>query len=61
MSQGTFLDTLIRLEAFKRIFVFGPKIDFFSKGLVQGFWSKVTKFSSWHFSLVYVPRDLDES
>ena len=37
MSQGTFLDTLTRLEAFKRIFVFRPKIDFFSKGLVQGF------------------------
>ena len=29
MSQGTFLDTLMRLEAFKRIFVFGPKMDFF--------------------------------
>ena len=29
MSQGTFLDTLIRLEAFTRIFVFCPKIDFF--------------------------------
>ena len=32
MSQGTFLDTLIRLEAFKRIFVFGPEIDFFLRG-----------------------------
>ena len=29
MSQGTFSDTLIRLEAFKRIFVFRPKIDIF--------------------------------
>ena len=37
MSQGTFLDTLISLEAFKKIFVCRPKIDFFSKGLVQGF------------------------
>ena len=61
MSQGTFLETLIRLEAFKRIFVFCPKLDFFSKGLVQGFWSKMTKFSSGHFSLLYVPRDLGVS
>ena len=51
MSQGTFLETLTRLEALKRIFVFCPKIDFFSKGLVQGFWSKMTKFSS--------PKNLD--
>ena len=27
-----FSDTLIRLEAFKRIFVFHPKIDFFPRG-----------------------------
>ena len=32
MSQGTFSDTLIQLEAFKRIFVFCAKMDFFSKG-----------------------------
>ena len=32
MSQGTFFDTLIRLVAFKRIFVFRPKIDFFLRG-----------------------------
>ena len=32
MSQGTFPDLLIRLKAFKRIFVFGPKIDFFPRG-----------------------------
>ena len=32
MSQGTFSDTLIRVEAFERIFVFGPKIDFFPRG-----------------------------
>ena len=32
MSQGTFLDTLIRLEAFERIFEFGPKIDLFPRG-----------------------------
>ena len=29
MSQGTFSDTLIPLDAFKRIFVFRPEIDFF--------------------------------
>ena len=28
MSQGTFSDTLVRLDAFKRISVFGPKIEF---------------------------------
>ena len=31
MSQGTFPKTLIRLEDFKRIFVFRPKIDFFPR------------------------------
>ena len=29
MSQGTFKETLIRLEAFKRIFVFCPKSTIF--------------------------------
>ena len=32
MSQGTFSDTPIRLDAFKRIFVFRPEIHFFPKG-----------------------------
>ena len=32
MSQWTFSDLLIRLEAFKRIFVFRPKIDFLPRG-----------------------------
>ena len=32
MSQGTFQDILIQLEAFKRIFVFRPKIDFLPRG-----------------------------
>ena len=32
MSQATSLDTLIPLEAFKRLFVFPPKIDFFPRG-----------------------------
>ena len=40
VPQGTFSDTLIRLEAFKRMFVFPPKIDFF----FQGVWPKMTKF-----------------
>ena len=31
MSQGTFSDLLIRLEAFKRIAVFRPEIDFFQE------------------------------
>ena len=40
MSQGTFLDTLIRLEAFKRIFVFCPKLDFFQRGKCRVFGQK---------------------
>ena len=32
MSQGTFSDLLIQLGAFKRIFAFGPKIDFSPRG-----------------------------
>ena len=32
MSQGTSSDTPILLEAFKRIFVFRPKMDFFHRG-----------------------------
>ena len=39
MSQGTFTDTPILLEAFKRIFVFRPKIDFF-QGVSPGFFVK---------------------
>ena len=35
MSQGTFFDILIRLEALERIFVFRPKIDFLPR-----FWVK---------------------
>ena len=44
-SQGTFSDTLIPLEAFKRIFFLRPKgifvlsskIDFFPRGRFRGF------------------------
>ena len=40
MSQGTFSDTLIRLEAFKRIFVFCPKMDFLHRGKSRVFSQK---------------------
>ena len=40
MSQGTFLDTLIPLEAFKRIVVFRSKIDFFLRGKSRIFGQK---------------------
>ena len=36
MALGTFSDTLIRLEALKRIFVLRPKINFF-QGIGPGF------------------------
>ena len=57
MSQGTFSDTLIRLKAFKRIFLFRPKIDLFPRGKSMSFGQK----RSGHFSLVYVPRDIGVS
>ena len=44
MSQGTFLDTLIRLVALKRIFVFRPRIDFIFKGVSPVFLVKNAKF-----------------
>ena len=40
MSQGTCFDTVIRLEAFKRIFVFRQKIDFFPRGKSMVFGQK---------------------
>ena len=40
MSQGTFSDTLIRLEGFNRIFVFRLKIDFFPRGKSMVFGQK---------------------
>ena len=58
MSQGTFLDTLIRLEAFKRIFVFRPRNDFFRRGKSMVFWSKINKYLSFNFLLLLVSRDL---
>ena len=44
MSQGTFSDLLILLEAFKRIFVFCPKIDFLPRGKPTIFGQKRSKF-----------------
>ena len=44
MSQETFSDLLIRLEAFKRIFFFRPKIDFLLRGKPTVFGSKMSKF-----------------
>ena len=61
MFQGTSWATLFRLEPFKRIFVFRPKIDFFPKGKSMIFGQKLTKFSSRHFSLFYVSSDLGVS
>ena len=40
MSQGTFSDTLTQLEAFKRIFVFRPKMDFFPRDKLMVFGQK---------------------
>ena len=40
MSLGTFPDTLIRLDAFKRIFVFRRKIEFFARGKSMVFGKK---------------------
>ena len=51
MSQGTILHTLIRLEAFKRIFVFRPKIDFFLRGWSEVFGQKWPNFEVCIFHL----------
>ena len=51
MSQGTFSDTPIRLEALKRIFVFRPKIDFFPRGKSMGFGQKWPDFEVGIFHL----------
>ena len=40
MSQVTCLDTLIRLEAFKRILVFRPTMDFLPRGKSMVFGQK---------------------
>ena len=44
MSQGMFSDTLIRLEAFERISVFRPKIEFFLRGKSMVFGERSPNF-----------------
>ena len=44
MSQGTYWDTLIRLEGFKRIFVFGQNLDVFPRGKSRVFGQKLPNF-----------------
>ena len=56
MSQGTFSDTLIRLEALKRIFVFRQKIDSF-KGVRSCFLAKNDHIFKWAFFTRYVPKN----
>ena len=51
MSQGTFSDLLIRLEAHKRIFVFRPKIDFFRRFKSMGYGQKCPNFEVGIFHL----------
>ena len=51
MPQGTFWDTLIRLEAFKRIFIFRAKMDFFPRGKSMLFGQKRTNFQVGIFHL----------
>ena len=50
MSQGTFSNTLNRLEAFKRIFFLRPKIDFFPRGRSKVFGKKLPDFKSAFFT-----------
>ena len=52
MSQGTFSDKLIRLKAFKIIFVFRPKINFFLRGKPMLFGQKSPNFQVGIFHLV---------
>ena len=58
MSPGTFMDTLLKLEAFKRILVFRPKIDFFFQAVSPWFLAKNDQFRIRLVLLDYVSRDL---
>ena len=51
MSQGMFSDTLIRLKAFKRIFLFRPKMDFSPRGKSRVFGQKSPNFEPGIFHL----------
>ena len=44
MSHGTYSDTLFQLEAFKRIFVVRPNIDFLLRGRSRVLGKKWTNF-----------------
>ena len=59
MSRGKY-NTLIRLKAFKIIFVFCPKSTFF-QGDSPRFLVKNDQILKSAFSLLYVPRDLSVS
>ena len=61
MSQGTFSDLQIRLEAFKRIFAFCPKIDFLPRGKPTVFGQKLPNIQVGFFLLLYVPRNISVS
>ena len=49
VSLGTFPETLIRLKAFKRIFIFRSKIDFFPRGIFSLTLSLITSFVGYFF------------
>ena len=49
MSQGTFSDTLTRLEAFKRTFFLRPKIDIFPRRRSRVFAKKNKKKTKTNF------------
>ena len=53
--QGDVFRHIDSIGSFEKNICISSENRLFSKG----FWSKLTKFSSWHFSLVYVPGDLD--
>ena len=61
MSQGTFSDLLILLEAFKRIFVFRPKIDFLPRDKPTVFCQKLPNVEFGIFHPFCVPRDFGVS
>ena len=52
MSQGTFSDLLIRLGAFKRIFVFRPKIEVLPRSKLTLFSNNEQIFKSTFFTLL---------
>ena len=55
MSQGTYKNTMIRLEACKKIFAFRPNIDFFLRGKSRNFGQKLTNFVDGIVHLFMIP------